>query len=369
MAPAPQRVAGRHGAALMPRTVLLLMTLLPAAAWSATGESPPPAKSWTFTMRFENDLFTHTDRFYTNGIKLSWVSPELDWFRELPLFRDNPRLDRWGDFVARRLPFADDARRQRNFALSVGQMMYTPADTGRTDLIEDDRPYAGWLYGSAAFHSKSQQRLDTFEIQAGLTGPWSLAEETQDLIHQLRGFDRARGWDHQIDTELGFALVYEMKYRIVPRLDLGSRWGADAILHAGGAAGTVFTQATAGAELRLGWNLPEDFGTSLIRPAGETNAPAALRDPRYLRETPAPGIHLFASATGRWVLHDIFLDGNTFSDSHNVDKEELVGDFAFGVCLLWGRFKLSYAQVLRTDEFEAQPDQQQFGSISLSFTY
>lgn len=329
----------------------------------------PPEESWTFTLRFENDLFTHTDRFYTNGIKLSFVSPELHWFQDLPWFRNNSLLSRWGDRVVQMLPFSGDAARQRNLALSVGQMMYTPADTARADLVVDDRPYAGWLYGSAAFHSKTYRRLDTFEIQAGLTGPWSLAEQAQDLIHGLRGFRKASGWDNQIDTELGFALIYEYKYRIVPRTDFARLCGVDAVVHAGGAAGTVFTHANAGLEVRLGWNLPTDFGTALIRPAGETDAPADTRDPRHAGRSSQPGFHLFASATARYVLRDIFLDGNTFSDSHHVDKNALIGDFAFGASIIYHGFKLSYAQALRTDEFESQRDNQRFGSISLSFTY
>jgi hypothetical protein len=330
--------------------------------------APPPHESWTFTGRFENDLFAGTDRFYTNGIKLSWISPDLQWFRDLDWFRRDARLSRWGNRLVDMLPFSGDPERQRNLALSAGQMMYTPRDIERRELIVDDRPYAGWLYGSVAFHSKTYRLLDTFEIQAGLTGPWSLAEQAQDLIHELRGIDKARGWDNQIDTEPAFAFVYERKYRIVPRLDLGSGWGIDAIGHAGGAVGTAFTHLSGGIEARFGWNLPADFGTALIRPGGETNAPADTADPRY---DPARGrgFHVFAAVNGRLVARDVFLDGNTFSDSHHVDKEAAVGDLTIGASAIYGRFKLSYAQVWRSAEFEHQDGSQQFGSISLSFTY
>jgi len=348
-------------------------TRAPAAAalflfCTAAHAAPPPQESWTFTGRLENDLFADTDRFYTNGIKLSWVSPDLQWFQDLDWFKRDARLNRWGNLLVDALPFSGDPERQRNLALSVGQMMYTPRDIEREDLIVDDRPYAGWLYGSVAFHSKTYRVLDTFEIQAGLTGPWSLAENAQDLVHELRGIDKARGWDNQIDTELAFALVYDRKYRILPRVDLGSGLGVDAIGYAGGALGTAFTYAGAGLETRLGWNLPADFGSALIRPAGETNAPADTADPRYAA---AGGwsFHVFAAATGRVVARDIFLDGNTFSDSHNVDKESVVGDLVVGASAIWGRFKLSYAQAWRTPEFEGQDGSQQFGSVSLSFTY
>lgn len=80
-------------------------------------------------------------------------------------------------------------------------------------------------------------------------------------------------------------------------------------------------------------------------------------------------MHAFAAATGRLVLRDIFLEGNTFRDSHSVDKEFLVGDFIVGVSLIFDSLKLSYAQVFRTKEFKGQDSGHHFGSVSISYTY
>ena len=123
-----------------------------------------PSNSWTFTLRFENDLFAQTDQYYTNGIKLNWISPDLDWFRELPWLKKDEAVQNGIDRILKQLPYSEDTSRQRHVSLSVGQLLYTPADIKSRDLIPDDRPYAGWLYGSAAFHSKTFFRLDTFEI-------------------------------------------------------------------------------------------------------------------------------------------------------------------------------------------------------------
>ncbi len=342
---------------------LMLAGLAPAHA------AAPPDKSWTFTARFENDLFANTDRFYTNGIKLSWISPEFQWFQKQDFIRNNPVLKRMSDQVIGHLPYSDDGGRQRHLALSVGQKMYTPENLQRKALIVDDRPYAGWLYGSAAFHSKTATQLDTFEIQAGLTGDFSLAEQSQDLIHSLRGIDKARGWDNQIDSELGIALIYDRKYRKLPDQLPLANLQYDAIAHGGFALGNVFTHINTGLELRLGWNLPRDFGSALIRPASDTSAPADAEDPRFRRGRAGLSLHVFAAVTGRAVLHDIFLDGNTLSDSHEVEKEFLVGDFVIGAGLTWHGFRLSYAQVLRTPEFQLQQGSQKFGSFNISYTY
>jgi hypothetical protein len=329
----------------------------------------PPAESWTFTLRFENDLFNDTDRFYTNGVKLNWISPDLAWFEDLEWFQRKGLLqDGLGEFISI-LPYNEDKTRQRNVSLIIGQMMYTPRDTLSRELVVNDRPYAGWLYAGAAFHSRNYRVLDSFEIQMGITGRWSLAEQAQDFIHGLRDIPRANGWDNQIATEPGIAFVYDHKYRLVPRIDFSRRWKADAIIHAGGTLGNIYTYVNGGAEIRAGWNLPTDFGTALIRPGGDTNAPADTMDVRYSQDLNDYSAHVFIATTARAVLRDIFLDGNTFADSHSVDKKPVVVDFVLGASVVFRDFKISYAHVFRTKEFEGQPEGVGFGSISVSYTY
>lgn len=354
---------GNKALAMLFSLLVILFFTTPANA------ARPPSQSWTFTFRLENDLFANTDRFYTNGIKLSWISPDMDWFRDLKWLQKKTEFRKWVNRIIDVLPFSNNPDMQRNIALSVGQKMYTPADITRSDLIVNDRPYAGWLYGSVAFHNRNDRVLNTVEIQAGLIGDWSLARETQDFVHGVRGIDKAQGWDNQLNNEFAFALIYDRKERVIRRTDFAGQWGMDLITYYGGAAGTVFTNVDAGAELRLGWNLPTDFGTALIRPAGDTNAPTDTMDPRYNPGAKSFSFELFAAATGRLVLRDIFLDGNTFSHSHSVAKELLVGDFVIGASLVYRKFKFSYAQVLRTKEFKAQQSGHNFGSISISYTY
>ena len=69
------------------------------------------------------------------------------------------------------------------------------------------------------------------------------------------------------------------------------------------------------------------------------------------------------------MARDIFLDGNTFRDSHSVDKEPLVGDLAAGVSVNWKNTALTYSYVLRSKEFKAQEDEQLFGSVSLNWNF
>lgn len=329
----------------------------------------PPHESWTFSFGYENDLFADTDRFYTNGIQLNWVSPELEWFEDLDWFKQDTFLGRQARNFIDILPFSSDPDRQRHLSFSLGQKMFTPQDIVSRGLVVNERPYAGWLYGDIAFHSKNQRRLDTFEIQLGIIGDISLAEEAQDLVHSIRGIDKANGWDNQLENEVGLALIYDRKQRLIRRTDMVGLLGFDTIMHGGVALGNVFTHLNTGAEFRFGWNIPTDFGSALIRPAGNTNAPTDATDPRYQHGKNALSFYIFAAANGRWVLRDIFLDGNTFEDSHSIDKKSLVGEFVLGSSVVIKNFKISYAQVFRSKEFKGQANGQSFGSISLSYTY
>ena len=79
------------------------------------------------------------------------------------------------------------------------------------------------------------------------------------------------------------------------------------------------------------------------------------------------GWYLFPGIEGRAVARNIFLDGNTFRDSRNVDKEPLVGDLQFGIAITWRNLRLGYTHVLRTREFKGQGDRRDdFGALSLS---
>lgn len=251
---------------------------------------------------------------------------------------------------------------QKNIGLSLGQLMFTPADIAAADLITDDRPYAGWLYLGFAFHSKTITKLDTIEVQVGVVGPASGAETAQKLVHAARDLQRPNGWHHQLENEPGINLVYEHKHRLLTA-NMGLGFGADLIGRAGCSVGNVSTYANLGAEARLGWHLPTDFGTPTLRPTGNIMA-ADNPDKRTQFSW-----YTFVGTEGRGVLRDIFLDGNTFASSHSVERKPWVGDAYAGVSLTIYDVKLSYSQVFRTKQFDGQDDEHTFGSVTATYFF
>ncbi len=331
---------------------LILCPVLPLLSHAETARTP-----WTLNLYIENDLVNNTDHGYTNGTRFSWISPDIS------SYENDPALPEWIRHTNRRLSFFNDetAGLDRRFVVTFGQLMFTPEEIEAHELIEDDRPYAGYLYLGFAYHTRSRQQLDTIELNVGIVGPSALAHQTQDFVHDIVDSRKANGWDHQLRDEPAIQLIYEHKHRY----RLSERWPEqDFIPHAGISLGNVASYLNLGAEYRIGWQLADDFGTSAVRPGSDNSAPA-----QPLAECPRIicGLHGFIGLDGRLVAHNIFLDGNTFKDSHSVDKRHAVADLYVGFGFNLKHWKVSFAQVYRTREFEKQDHPQQYGSLSISY--
>lgn len=298
------------------------------------------------TVVWENDVFSGTDNNYTNGIRFAWLSSEHgapDWVQQ-----------------ASRTLLPLDSEGNKRVSFSLGQSMFTPDNLRERALIRNDRPYGGWLYASFGLLSDTGETLDNLLITAGVVGSPSLARQTQRLVHRLIDSPRPNGWHNQLETEPGLIVTYERKWRSwqAPML-FGLE--TDAMPHLGASLGNVFTDAIAGATLRVGEDLPADYGAPRIRPS--------LPGSDFFIPTQTWGWYLFAGAEARLVGRNIFLDGNTFRDSHSVDKEPLVGGLQAGITVTYGDTRLTYTHVFLTREFEQQHRPAQFGALSLSWRF
>jgi hypothetical protein len=292
-------------------------------------------------------------------LKLTWTSP----WATLQEIRSADRDEKRTSSFLGLLPFFNRNGAQRAFSILVGQSIYTPEDLDRSDLIIDDRPYAGYTYLGTAMHQKTQRIMDTLEVDFGIVGPHSYADEVQEQIHQWIGSTEAKGWENQLKDEPALELIYERKWRFASS-HLGRGFGFDFIPHLGGRIGNVYIYGNAGAEFRFGWNPPVDFGTCPIRPGCESNPATAFGEGR----SHAFGVHVFLRIDGRAILRDIFLDGNTWEDSHSVDKKYFVADFGAGIGIVAKRFKLTYGLIYRTQEFEEQSSNGHiFGTLLITF--
>ncbi len=339
------------------RCLLLFFPLFTAltAVGQDVANGRSPNDQHTLTLYIENDLFANTDRYYSNGVRLSYLSPDLEALA----------LPGWAQEVKSWFWLLNQPGYTNNFGLALGQNMYTPEDTQNPNFTPNDRPYAGWLYGALSLHHKNADTLHMLELTVGIVGPSALGEEAQNGVHNFRSLPTTKGWAWQLHDEPGLILTYEYRLRCELR-DTDSLWGADLLPGISLSAGNVLTQAAAGVTLRAGYNVPRDFHGNRIRVAGYALAPDAAevreRDRRL-------SVYLFVSAEQRYVAHNIFLDGNTWQDSPSVDRIPWVTEYEAGIGLRYGRYRLTYAQVLQTPEFEQQDGRQQFGTLSASVSF
>jgi lipid A 3-O-deacylase len=334
--------------------IILTVLLSSATAWSKN-----PTELQTVQLFFENYLFGQTDEYYTNAFQVTWLSTDLN------RYRDDKRLPEWSIPIIRAIPFSGDPESLHNVGILIGQQIYTPSDVQATERLENDRPYSGFLYGGLALHSKTRTILDTLEVVIGIVGPAAKAEFAQNTVHTLRNIPTAKGWDNQLHNEPVISFSWQRKWRLY-RMRYFDFLGYDLISLAGMTLGNVRVSSNAGGEIRFGYNIPKDFGSDVIRSGAGVSAPIIDRSKS---EKKPFGVHLFASSQAEIVLHDIFLDGNTFVRGHHVDKKLLVGDLSIGISFSYDMIKLSYRHLFRTRQFDNQEKGQTIGSLSLTFAF
>ncbi len=343
-----------------------------AAAADATNERG------YLTFYLDNDLFGGTDRNYTNGARLSWISEAAPLVDVPPL---RTRLETLAtadsDLIARLSGFRStslrDATLELNYGLSLTQLMFTPEDLLPTTQPVGQRRYAGWLGIGFSVHARDDQALNTAELILGTTGPNSLAHEAQDLVHDLRNFDKFQGWDDQIPNEvtLDFVFTQKRRIRILDRRDVG--FSIDGLAEAGARLGTFRTNAQIGGFFRAGLNLPADFSDPRVtatsyshqvferRTAGRQTAgrPTAGRRPAW-------SVYALFGFQGSAIGFDATLDGPLFSDfDTGNDREPWVGELFAGFGTRLGPIEFSYAHTFRSKAFAEQRGGTNFGSIAI----
>lgn len=304
-----------------------------------------PASAGTISFQFENDVLglDDSDMHYTSGLQLSWQS-DSDAIAD--------RLNNW----ARKSIFFEP-HVSLHIKLGLGQNLYTPEDIKTPEIVVDDRPYAGWLHGDLTLLGCTDNSLNVLELSLGVVGPAAGGKGFQKWFHRVIESPDPQGWDNQLHNELALLIGFERRWRHIIPVGL---WGLeiDPAPHADVALGNVFTYAAAGGNLRLGHGLRGDFGPPRLRPG----------PPGSRGFTAIDGLtwYFFAGIEGRAVLHNIFLDGNTFGESHSVNKKTFIADAWFGWAVSISQVRLAANYVMRTREFQGQETADHFGALTFS---
>lgn len=302
------------------------------------------------TLVYENDLIGRgSDQNYTNGVRLTY----FDLNAEFPEIAHK---------IADYVPTFSINRISSSY-YSIGQNLYTPDDIENRPQDPSDRPWAAFLYASIGMSTLTDNHIDDLEATLGVVGPWALGEQVQKAIHKhVTNSAIPKGWSNQLENEPGLILSWQRRW---PKALSYETTGLTltAAPYIGGSLGNIYTYGNAGISFRISSGQSRWSDTPLrVRPA--------LPGTGFF-EIPSSGWdwYLFGGLEGRAVARNIFLDGNTLEDSHNVDKFPFVGDANAGIAFTLGRARLSYTLVYRSKEFTSQDRADLFGAISLAYRF
>ena len=226
----------------------------------------------------------------------------------------------------------------------VGHRLYGPRKDSY-EPVNGQRPYAGWLYAAATGRVVDGRTRHTVALEAGVTGDPSLGERVMEAYHDIAGFWEPVGWRHQLAFEPAMAMRYEVEQRVAEGRIGGVR-AADVVGEAGASAGNLRTGMHAGARARAGYRLAH---------------PWAARAQRGV------SAYALAGARGEVVVHDLFLDGNTFGGDSRVSRELLVAETTWGVGLSAHRFSIEYRVQRRSRSYQEEPGGHPYSTIEITW--
>jgi len=316
------------------RYLLIFLLLFPSSVLAAP--------YWQGRITWENDVIVHRDEWYTNGLELDFDAPDGN---------GPDGIQKW--FLNHSL----NGNGTTHYGFRFGQLMYTPRDIRISKLIEHDRPYAGWLYVGGSVVAENSTEWNQLSLDVGMVGPASFAEEIQKGVHKAINSKKPMGWDNQLRNEPGLLITWLWKKRISKlEVECGGVRCFDVIPRLSSHLGNVRLDYEFGGTIRGGWNVPNAFGPE------KRIIPTASRRHWYENMT----AYMLLGSTSRVVIRNIFLDGNSFTNSHSVGKRYFVNDFEAGLMLGYNEYMLGYTYVIRSPEFNRTRRWNGYGSLTLS---
>ena len=182
-------------------------------------------------VHYENDFYTKTDYYYTQGMFVEIVHPGLKWF---PLMR----------------LILKPKQSEIKYGLALEHNGYTPMDFVQSEIQYGDRPFAATVMlktFAIATDTTHKRRIGT-TLSTGIIGPAAGGGEIQTAIHRKTGDDLPLGWHNQIANYPVLNYQVNLEQQVVAL-------GSFALLTANVSArvGTLSDKVSAGGTLMAGF--------------------------------------------------------------------------------------------------------------------
>lgn len=285
-------------------------------------------KNRYFRLLYDNDFFTATDLYYTQGYTLELVTPGLS---------NNPVNYILPKFSGKSI-----------YGLAFEQTGFIPTDISDPNIRYGDRPYAATFAFKSFITSTDTLRKSrlTSSLSVGMIGQAALGYEIQSGIHKWIDDEEPMGWRHQIrnDIVLDYELAYEMQ--------LVRLWD--------------FFSVTSASKLRAG-TLNTHLATGFNGTLGLINSPfSANVNHKKLQ------LYIYSQPMATLVGHDATLQGGLFNESPYTipsgDVERLVLQNNFGLILQYRSLYFEYSRNHISREFKTGKSHA-WGGFKVGFTF
>ncbi len=267
-----------------------------------------------FRIHYENDYFSETDIYYTQGINLEYVHPAI------------------GNFLTSKL-LIHSASKEVKYGIALEHEGYTPTSITHPEILLGDRPFAACLFlktFSIVNNASRRERISS-ALSAGVIGPAAGGKEIQEGIHRLINYTLPQGWQNQIQNDFIFNYQVEYERSLLSVNDYFLFSGK-----AGARLGTFNTKAYAGTILMVG--IFDDPFTNFSKRKRKNQ------------------VFLYAEPSLNIIGHDATMQGGLLNTSPYTISSNQINRFVFqgnaGIVFKINTLQLEYFQSYITKEFE-----------------
>lgn len=266
-----------------------------------------------FRVHYENDYFSTTDIYYTQGVNFEFVHPAL------------------ANTVLHRFLFHADTK-ETKYGISLEHLGYTPTSISYAEILDGDRPFAACFFikpFSITNDSVRRTRIVS-SVSAGVIGSAAGGKGVQVTIHKWIGDTSPLGWNNQIQNEVMINYQFDYEKELV--------------------AAKYFV-ATAKAGVHVG-TVSDKVYSSVMVMGGLLDNPFTY----FSKQKRNLQLYIYAEPQINAVAYDATLQGGLFNQSspytisaRNVNRIVFQGNM--GLVIKGKRFNIEYFQTFLSREF------------------
>ncbi len=271
-------------------------------------------------LQYENDFFSATDRYYTQGIQFSFINKII---KHSPLSY---------------LLISINKNAINYYGFNVEQNCFTPKSIRYDTLNYLERPFAATFFVSHTLNSLNIQQKTALNTQLdiGIIGPCAKCEDEQKAIHKALINIRPLGWENQLKTD------YIINYRVSLEKGFVNQKHLEVIGRVTAKIGSLYTDMFFGLTGRIGILNPYFNNLGMDRLSKHNNSNFQL--------------HGVLKGGVKLVGYNATLQGGLFNDKSiytisNNRVSRLVIDGMAGIVLTYKRIGIEYSKFYLTKEF------------------